>query len=270
MYSHVKGVDMIIIQKVWTAEAGLKNTGRTVGKGNTNSLENFNKIQFFRSYLRNPHAAMRGYHVGGLSINPRILAFIVIWLLTPGGYNHVLLTEENLILMYCIMHRYKINRINVIKEHMSKTRKVADYRIPYVVLVSKFLEHFEVDLEDELTEMVKPHIEITCATLHRIGLKKVNDEYWIYKAEEEGDGQQGNEDVDAGQEGDGVGPSGTTAGNYAMVPYVPPIDKGEPLSWFEHMVIDRLDTMAHDQRDHHEFCTARFQHLDGQIEGIQE
>jgi len=46
-----------------------------------------------------------------------------------------------------------------------------------MVLVSKFIEHFDVDLEGELTEVVKPHKEITCATIHKIGLKNVKDEY---------------------------------------------------------------------------------------------
>ena len=59
-----------------------------------------------------------------------------------------------------------------------------------MVLVSKFIEHFDVDLEGELTEVVKPHKEITCATIHKIGLKNVKDEYWICKAEEEEGGQQ--------------------------------------------------------------------------------
>jgi len=111
---------------------------------------------------------------------------------------------------------------------MSKTKKLADSRNPYVVLVSKFLKQFEVDLEDELTEVVKPHIEITYATLNKIGLKKVNDEYWICRAEEAKGGQQrANGDADVQQPGHGVGPSGTSARNFAMVPYVPPVDKNE-------------------------------------------
>jgi len=55
-----------------------------------------------------------------------------------------------------------------------------------------------------------------------------------------------------------------------MVPYVSPVDRGEPLSGFEQMLIGRLDTMVHDQRDHHEFYNTCVQHLDNQIEGIQE
>jgi len=46
-----------------------------------------------------------------------------------------------------------------------------------VVLVSKFIEHFGVDLKGELTEVVKPHNKITYATLQKIGSKKENDQY---------------------------------------------------------------------------------------------
>jgi len=78
MYSHVKGVDMDITLTVWTTIVGLKNTGRTVGKGNTNSLENYNKNHCFRSCLTNPLAAMRGFHIGGLSLNLRIFSLLVV------------------------------------------------------------------------------------------------------------------------------------------------------------------------------------------------
>jgi len=42
-----------------------------------------------------------------------------------------------------------------------------------------------------------------------------------------------------------------------MAPYVTPMNRGEPLSRFEQMVLGKLDTMANDQRGHYEFCVAR-------------
>jgi len=96
--------------------------------------------------------------------------------------------------MYCMMNRFKINWINVIKEHMTKTRKRTEYRIPYVVLVSKFIEYYEVDVDNEVVEVVKAQHEITATTLHKIGLKKVDDEYWICRADEEEVGQQPNQE----------------------------------------------------------------------------
>jgi len=103
MYSKFKGVDMAINDEVWLAVASLRNAGIAVGRGNTTDLEDFNKVQFFKTCVRNPNTTMKGYHVGGLSLTSRIIAFIVIWLLTPRHFNHVVLTEEDLILMYCLM-----------------------------------------------------------------------------------------------------------------------------------------------------------------------
>jgi len=170
----------------------------------------------------------------------------------------------------------------MINEHMMKTGKLVDYRIPYVILVSKLIEHFEVDLEDELVEVVKPHNEITTATLHKIGLKNINNEYWICRADEDEMGQQSNKGEGVGQQEDEAGPSVTVAatgggsfdataiGGFALVPYAPSVDRGEPFLRFEQMVLSRLNTIVQDQRSHHEFCTSRFQHLDGQVEPIQE
>ena len=38
-------------------------------------------------------------------MNPRILAFIIMWILTPKGSNHDVLTKEYLLLMYCFMKK---------------------------------------------------------------------------------------------------------------------------------------------------------------------
>jgi len=40
-------------------------------------------------------------------------------------------------------------------------------------------------------------------------------------------------------------------------------------SIFEQTVIDNLDYLTMEQRNHHEFCIARFQHMDSQIEVVQ-
>jgi len=65
----VKGVTMKITPSIYMEVTGIKCEGLKVGKGNITALENFNKVHFFRSCLRNPCATMKGFHVGGLSIN---------------------------------------------------------------------------------------------------------------------------------------------------------------------------------------------------------
>jgi len=63
---------MKITLSLWMEVVGIKCEGLKVGKGNIATLEDFNKIHFFRSYLRNPRATVKVFHVGGLAMKPRI------------------------------------------------------------------------------------------------------------------------------------------------------------------------------------------------------
>jgi len=154
IYSQLKGIDTCINDQVWLAIAGLQNDGIPVGRSHAVGLERFNKAQFFKLCLRNTNTESRSYSVGILAISPCILAFIVIWLLTPRECNHAVLTEEHLMLMYCLMGKIHVNWVSVIKEHIIKIRRKVEYKIPYVVLISHFFEYFEIDIE-EVVELVK-------------------------------------------------------------------------------------------------------------------
>jgi len=107
--SHVKGVDMEITQEVWTAITGLKDVGLMINKGNIGVVDEFNKMQFYKSCLKDPYSRVRNFFVGGLKLNERLIPFIVTRMLTPRGSNHSTLTEEDLVFIYCIMNKIKIN-----------------------------------------------------------------------------------------------------------------------------------------------------------------
>jgi len=160
---------MNITPTIWLEVASIRNSRIKVGKD--------------KFCLRNPHAEMKGFHVGGLAINPRIIAFIIVWIITPKEHNCVVLHEKDLILMYCILNQMEVNWAYMLGEHMMKSKRLVDYRISYVVLVSKFIEYFRVPLDGEPSEPVKQHHEVITATLHKIGLKKVNDDHWVCQAD---------------------------------------------------------------------------------------
>jgi len=148
-------VDLEITHEVWVVVTGLKYVGLRINKGNIGVVEDFNKIQYYKSCLKNPHAQVRTCSVGGLKLNERLLALIVTWILTPRGSNHSVLTEEDLVYIYCIMSKVMINWIHIIKEHMQKSMRLSDYHYPYAILISKFLNYFEVNLEVETSDLVK-------------------------------------------------------------------------------------------------------------------
>jgi len=53
LVSHVKGVDMEITHDVWIAVAGMKYAGLRINKGNLGVVEDFNKVQYYKSCLKN-------------------------------------------------------------------------------------------------------------------------------------------------------------------------------------------------------------------------
>ena len=63
LYSQVKGIDIAINEEVWLSVTSLKNDGATVSRGNTSELGNFNKVQFYKSCLRNQEFASRTFNV---------------------------------------------------------------------------------------------------------------------------------------------------------------------------------------------------------------
>jgi len=65
LVSHVKGVDMEITHEVWAAVAGLKYAGLRINTGNIGLVEDFNKIQYYKSCLKNPHAQVRTCRLEG-------------------------------------------------------------------------------------------------------------------------------------------------------------------------------------------------------------
>ena len=136
LVSHVKGVDMVITNDVGTVLAGLKFSGIRINRGNLGVVEDFNKIQFYKGCLKDPHSKVRNFSVGGLKLDERLITFIVSWIITPRGSNHSTLSEEDLLLIYCIMNKVKINWIHTIKEHMQKAIRLSDFHYPYAILIS--------------------------------------------------------------------------------------------------------------------------------------
>jgi len=180
LVSHVKGVKLKITREIWSNVGGIKYSGMKVSKGNTARIQGFNKMQFYRSCVRNPAEPVARFHAGNLTIIPRLLAYIIAWQLTPRGSNHATLHEEDLILLYCIMNQLKVNWVSTMVEHMLKSTRLPDYHFPYVIFVSKLIDYFEVDTTNERNDTIKAASEIDNSTLLKMGFQK-EDDSWIFR-----------------------------------------------------------------------------------------
>jgi len=54
---------------------------------------------------------------------------------------------------------------------MLKAKRLTNFRLPYVLLVSKFIEYFGIDVEDELEESTG----LLHHNLHKMGFIKVGN-----------------------------------------------------------------------------------------------
>jgi len=94
LVSYVKGVKLKITREIWSSVGGIKYSRLKGSKGNTAGIQGFNKMQFYRSCVRNPTEPVGRFHAGSLTLIPRLLAHIIAWQLTPRGSNHVVLHED--------------------------------------------------------------------------------------------------------------------------------------------------------------------------------
>ena len=210
---------------------------------------------------------MRNFSVGGLKLDERLVAFIVSWILTPRGSNHSTLSEEDLLLIYCIMNKVKINWIHIIKDHMQKSMRLCDFHYPYAILISNFLHYFEMDIEGKLAEVIKPSNEINSGSLSKMRFTKIGGR-WVSK------------------DGDHDGPSGTNEGDEteeAVMQDDPGAETQEGMhhdinmeermpnmSSFEMQMLNRMDTFAYNQKNLYEMCKSRFTNMDTQFSTLDE
>ena len=222
--------------------------------------------------MKNQNAQVRTCSVGGLRLDERLLALIVTWILTPRGSNYSVLTEEDLVYIFCIMKKIVINWIHIIKEHMQKAMRLSDYHYPYVVLISKFLLYFEVNLEDETSELVKSTQELNNGSLSKMGFTKI-DGKWISKdgdlgasssviVDHEEDEHAANMDFqheDQPEAHQDAGPS-ANAGNKE--------ERVQTMSPFKRFMVNRLDSFAENQRNLHDLCVNNFQRIDNRFDSM--
>jgi len=166
---------MEINKRAWKDVVRLKPRGVQVTKGETMAVPELNKMQYYGQCLRNPIAKIKHFHVGGLKVDQRLLGMIVTKIFVPRASNHSTLNEGDLILMHCIQHNIQVDWIYVFRDHMFKAKWLTDFRLPYVVLVSKFIEYFGIDVENELEESTGLLNHTSNQNLHKMGFIKVGN-----------------------------------------------------------------------------------------------
>jgi len=138
--------------------------------------------------------------VGRFRVEERLLAMVVTKIIMPRGSNHATLNKGDLVVMYCMQNVVMVDWTYTIRDHMMKAKRPKDFKLPYVVLISKFIEHFGVDVEGELEESTELLNHVSTLNMHKMRFTKVGNT-WLVEGDQGANIEVGANDHEAGTSG---------------------------------------------------------------------
>jgi len=117
---------------------------------------------------------------GSLTFDCRIMHYIIVRILLPRSSNLAQASEEYLILMWAFQTGCQIDWAHLVRYRMHKALR-ANAPLPYPHLVTLFLHHFNIPLDDEPYVKVKRYFSIGAGVVSSFGYRNDVDGQWIHK-----------------------------------------------------------------------------------------
>ena len=118
--------------------------------------------------------------VGSLTFDCHIMHYIIIRILLPHSSNLAQASEEDLILMWAFLTGRQIDWAHLVQYRMHKALR-ANAPLPYPQLVTLFLCHFQIPLDDEPYVQVKRSFAIGAGAVTSFGYRKDRNGQWLKK-----------------------------------------------------------------------------------------
>ena len=138
---------------------------------------------------------------------------------------------------------------------------------PYAILISKFLHYFEVNIEGELAEVIKPSSEINSGSLSKMGFTNIGGR-WASKDGDQ-DGPSGTNEDDEPEEA-AMQDEPATATQEDDHNETTMGERMTTMSPFERLMINRMDTFADNQTNLYDMCESRFSNMDIRFSKLDE
>ena len=141
-----------------------------------------------------------------------------------------------------------------------------------MILLSQFIEYFDIDVENEVTEEFKPLNQMSALNLTKIGLKKIKNKKWVCKDEDSDAADNEEEEEEQSTEGEDGDKDKDTDMPFAQEPAEPEsptVQHQDSFNRLEQFMINQFNQLGEQNRMHHEYCQTHFQHIETQVEDIQ-
>ncbi|KAF1876745.1 hypothetical protein Lal_00031561 [Lupinus albus] len=201
---------------------GLSSSGYGIGDSSW-VKENFDPTEVYKSFLRGPHLYIQGQltKVGSLSVENRLLHYIIAYILVQRNTNHAQPTVNDLRFMYAVKNNVMINWHEEILKIMNSVSLSQSKLLPYSIFISRIVDYLHIDVSNtiivEYTD--KDHL-VGESLIHKMGIYKYGTT-WQYQEDyttigldlSDEDNQGGMGDQHATTQGE---PSGTAPQNSAF------------------------------------------------------
>ncbi|KAF1898738.1 hypothetical protein Lal_00032322 [Lupinus albus] len=230
--------------------------------------ENFDPTEVYKSFLRGPHLYIQGQltKAGSLSVENRLLHYIIAYILVQRNTNHAQPTVNDLRFMYAVKNNVMINWPEEILKIMNSVSLSQSMLLPYSIFISRIVDYLHIDVSDtiivEYTD--KDHL-VSESLIHKMGIYKYGTT-WEYQEDyttidldlSDDDNQDGMGDQHATTRGE---PSGSAPQNSAFG-----LDQLEAM---EQQLNNRMDLHFQGLKDSY-FADNQFQELRNLIQSTAE
>ncbi|KAF1892866.1 hypothetical protein Lal_00008056 [Lupinus albus] len=130
---------------------GLSSSGYSIGDCSW-VKENFDPTEVYKSFLRGPHLYIQGQltKAGSLSVENRLLHYIIAYILVQRNTNHAQPTVNDLRFMYAVKNTVMINWPEEILKIMNSVSLSQSKLLPYSIFISCIVDYLRIDVSDTI------------------------------------------------------------------------------------------------------------------------
>ncbi|KAF1866266.1 hypothetical protein Lal_00024270 [Lupinus albus] len=156
-----KDSDMTLIillnEELFLAIGWLSSLGSPLGDCENEQWESFDVVEMYKSCLRGPHYFAPGEltKVGSLTVESRLLHYVIAYILVQCNKNHAQLTVNNLRLLFSIREGLILIWLVVILKVISGIASSSSQLLAYGIFISWIINHLEIDASDMEFHMIK-------------------------------------------------------------------------------------------------------------------
>ncbi len=179
--SEVHGTSMVIDQSLFFSLTHLPSQGAPFEGTIVDDWKFDYSSHDARRMVCNDQAEMTGRLLAGsLTFDNRIMHYIIVRILLPRSSNLAQASEEDLILMWAFLTGRQIDWAHLVRYRMHKALR-ANAPLPYPHLITLFLRHFQIPLDDEPFVQVKRSFAIGAGAVTSFGYRKDRNGQWLKK-----------------------------------------------------------------------------------------